>query len=54
MAFANLLPWDLLTFTAWASSFAGNRIRWRGALYRIVDGGRMIELEEVERSNSSR
>jgi ceramide glucosyltransferase len=49
-----LLPGDLLAFTAWALSFAGNRIRWRGTLYRIVDRGRMIELGEVERSSNSR
>lgn len=49
-----LLPGDLLTFTAWALSFAGNRIRWRGALYRIVNGGRMIELKGVEHSRSAR
>ena len=49
-----LLPGDLLTFTAWALSFAGKRIRWRGTRYRIADGGRLIELDEAEGSTSSR
>jgi ceramide glucosyltransferase len=49
-----LLPGDLMNFLAWALSFAGNRIRWRGTLYRIIDGGRLVELGEAERSTSSR
>ena len=49
-----LLPGDLLIFAAWLMSFAGKRIRWRGALYRIVDGGRLIELGGPEASKSSR
>ncbi|HLC21944.1 MAG TPA: bacteriohopanetetrol glucosamine biosynthesis glycosyltransferase HpnI [Candidatus Methylomirabilis sp.] len=49
-----LLPGDLVSFIAWVLSFAGKRIRWRGTLYRISDGGRLIELGEAEPSSSSR
>ncbi len=49
-----LLPGDLMTFVAWALSFAGKRIRWSGTLYRIVDGGRLIESGEPEPSIRSR
>jgi ceramide glucosyltransferase len=49
-----LVPGDLVSFLAWALSFAGNRVRWRGAVYRIGDGGRLIALGEAERSTSSR
>jgi len=49
-----LLPGDLVNFVAWALSFAGNRIRWRGTLYRIVDDGRLMELGGADPSSSSR
>jgi ceramide glucosyltransferase len=49
-----LLPGDVVNFLAWALSFAGGRVRWRGALYRIADGGRLVELGEADRSTSSR
>ncbi len=49
-----LLPGDLVSFVAWALSFTGKRIRWRGTLYRIGDGGRLIELREAEPSCRSR
>jgi len=49
-----LLPGDVVNFLAWALSFAGEHVRWRGALYRIGDGGRLVELGGTERSTSSR
>ncbi|MBI3780530.1 MAG: bacteriohopanetetrol glucosamine biosynthesis glycosyltransferase HpnI [candidate division NC10 bacterium] len=49
-----LLPGDLVTFLAWTLSVAGRRIRWRGTLYRIAEGGRLIEEGEADPSNSSR
>lgn len=49
-----LLPGDIVNFLAWAWSFAGERVRWRGAVYRIADGGRLVELGEAEGSTSSR
>jgi ceramide glucosyltransferase len=49
-----LLPGDIVNFLAWASSFAGERIRWRGTVYRIAEGGRLVELGEAEGSTSSR
>jgi len=49
-----LLPGDVVNFLVWALSFAGGRVRWRGALYRIGEGGRLVELGEAERSTSSR
>ncbi len=49
-----LLPGDFLSFTAWLLSFTGKRIRWRGRSYRIVPGGRLVELGDGESSSSSR
>lgn len=49
-----LVPGDLLTFAAWVLSFAGKQIRWRGTLYRIADGGRLVELGDAAGSTSSR
>jgi ceramide glucosyltransferase len=49
-----LLPGDLLTFTAWALSFSGNRVRWRGTRYRVVKGGRLLVLGEAECARTSR
>ena len=40
-----LLPLrDALAFATWALSFAGNRVRWRGHLFRLLPGGRIVEL----------
>ena len=36
---------DLLGFVTWALAFAGNRVRWRGHLFRLEPGGKMTELE---------
>jgi ceramide glucosyltransferase len=34
---------DLFAFATWALSFTGNRVRWRGHLYRLIADGRMVE-----------
>jgi len=40
-----LLPLrDLLAFATWALSFLGSRVRWRGHIYRLLEGGRIEEL----------
>lgn len=49
-----LLPGDALSFAAWALSFAGKQIRWRGRRYRIAEGGRLVELGDAEPSSRSR
>jgi hypothetical protein len=30
----------------WALSYAGNQILWRGELYDLLDGGRMVKSPE--------
>jgi ceramide glucosyltransferase len=32
---------DLIGPLIWALSYASNRIRWRGEIYELVEGGRM-------------
>jgi ceramide glucosyltransferase len=40
-----LLPLrDLFAFGTWALAFLGNRVRWRGNLFRLEKGGKMREL----------
>jgi ceramide glucosyltransferase len=40
-----LLPLrDLLAFATWVLSFAGNRVSWRGNLFRLMPGGRIVEI----------
>jgi ceramide glucosyltransferase len=42
-----LLPLrDALAFAIWALAFLGNRVRWRGHLFRLLPGGRIVELPE--------
>ena len=36
---------DLLAFIKWVLCFFGNRVHWRGHYYRILSGGKMIEIE---------
>jgi ceramide glucosyltransferase len=36
---------DLLAFVKWLLSFFGNHVHWRGHHYRILPGGRIIDLE---------
>lgn len=48
----NLLPrwlWllpirDALSFATWALSFLGDRVRWRGHLFRVLPGGKLREI----------
>ena len=37
---------DALSFATWALAFLGNRVRWRGHLFRLLPGGRIEELPE--------
>ena len=40
-----LLPLrDLFAFLTWGLAFAGQRVRWRGHLYRLHNGGRITEV----------
>lgn len=40
-----LLPLrDALAFATWILSFAGNRVRWRGHWFRLLPGGRIVEI----------
>ncbi|HEY6873317.1 MAG TPA: bacteriohopanetetrol glucosamine biosynthesis glycosyltransferase HpnI [Geobacteraceae bacterium] len=42
-----LLPLrDGLAFATWGLSFLGNRVRWRGHLFRLLPGGRIEEIPE--------
>ncbi|MEI8355628.1 MAG: bacteriohopanetetrol glucosamine biosynthesis glycosyltransferase HpnI [Deltaproteobacteria bacterium] len=42
-----LLPLrDILSSMTWALSFLGNRVVWRGALFRILPGGKIIEVKK--------
>ncbi|WP_298273472.1 bacteriohopanetetrol glucosamine biosynthesis glycosyltransferase HpnI [Geobacter sp.] len=34
---------DAFAFATWALSFAGNRVRWRGHLFRLLPGGKIVE-----------
>ncbi|HEY6008633.1 MAG TPA: bacteriohopanetetrol glucosamine biosynthesis glycosyltransferase HpnI [Geobacteraceae bacterium] len=36
---------DLFAFATWGLSFLGNRVLWRGHRYRLVAGGRMMEID---------
>ncbi len=42
-----LLPFrDLCAFATWGLAFLGNRVRWRGHLYRLLPGGKMAEISQ--------
>ena len=42
-----LLPLrDALSFGVWALSLVGNRVRWRGHLFRLCRGGKILEINE--------
>jgi ceramide glucosyltransferase len=41
-----LLPFrDALSFGVWALSLAGNRVLWRGHLFRLSKGGKIVEID---------
>jgi ceramide glucosyltransferase len=37
---------DLLAFATWALSFLGNRVEWRGNSFRLLPGGKIIEIDK--------
>ena len=37
---------DMLAFCTWALAFTGQKVRWRGHLFRLLPGGRIVELAE--------
>jgi ceramide glucosyltransferase len=37
---------DMLAFATWGLAFTGNRVRWRGHLFRLLPGGKIVELQE--------
>jgi ceramide glucosyltransferase len=42
-----LLPFrDMFAFFTWVLAFTGQKVRWRGHLFRLLPGGRIVELPE--------
>ncbi len=42
-----LLPLrDMLAFSTWVLAFTGQKVRWRGHLFRLLPGGKIVELAE--------
>jgi ceramide glucosyltransferase len=42
-----LLPLrDLFAFATWVLAFTGQKVRWRGHLFRLLPGGKIVELPE--------
>jgi len=41
---------DLVAFATWALSFLGDRVQWRGHLFRLLPGGRIEEIISVRDS----
>ena len=37
---------DILSCVTWALSFLGNRVVWRGSVFRILPGGKIVEVEK--------
>jgi ceramide glucosyltransferase len=37
---------DMFAFATWVLAFAGQRVRWRGHLFRLLPGGKIEELPE--------
>ena len=35
---------DLLGFFVWIASYSGNVVLWRGELYRLSEGGKMVKV----------
>jgi len=35
---------DMFAFATWLLAFAGQRVRWRGHLFRLLPGGKIVEL----------
>jgi ceramide glucosyltransferase len=36
---------DAFSFVIWAMSLVGNRVLWRGHLFRLTEGGKIVEIE---------
>jgi ceramide glucosyltransferase len=36
----------MLAFATWVLAFAGQRVRWRGHFFRLLPGGKIVELTE--------
>lgn len=50
-----LLPLrDLLAFATWALSFLGNRVVWRSHVFRVLPGGKIVEVEHGRESGHAR
>jgi ceramide glucosyltransferase len=42
-----LLPLrDLFAFITWTLAFTGQKVRWRGHLFRLLPGGKIVELPD--------
>lgn len=37
---------DMFAFATWGLAFAGHMVRWRGHLFRLLPGGRIVEINE--------
>lgn len=37
---------DLFAFATWLLAFTGQKVRWRGHLFRLLPGGKIVELPE--------
>jgi ceramide glucosyltransferase len=37
---------DMFAFATWMLAFAGRRVRWRGHLFRLLPGGKIVEVNE--------
>jgi ceramide glucosyltransferase len=37
---------DFFSFITWALAFTGDRVRWRGHLFRLLPGGKIVEIGE--------
>lgn len=35
---------DMFAFATWLLSFAGDRVRWRGHIFRLLPGGKIVEI----------
>lgn len=44
---------DAIAFATWALSFTGNRVRWRGNLFLLLPGGRMVESGQEQGTGGS-
>lgn len=49
-----LLLRDLLAFATWALSFLGNRVVWRSHVFRVLPGGKIVEVELDRKSGHAR